>query len=55
MGKQRRTKEEMDTLRGAIYAVAETDRPVSIRHLFYRMVTQNLVEKSDRGYQKGGK
>ena len=26
---RRRTKEEMDTLRGAIYAVAETDRPVS--------------------------
>ena len=29
MGKQRRTQEQMDTLRGAIYAVAETDRPVS--------------------------
>ena len=42
----------MDTLRGAIYAVAETDRPVSVRHIFYRMVTQNLVEKSDRGYQQ---
>ena len=28
------------------------DRPVSIRHIFYRMVTQNLVEKSDRGYQQ---
>ena len=52
MRKQRRTQEEMDTLRGAIYAVAETDRPVSIRHIFYRMVTQNLVEKSDRGYQQ---
>ena len=36
----------METLRSAIYAVAEADRPVSIRHIFYRMVTQNLVEKS---------
>ena len=52
MRKQRRTKEEMDTLRGAIYAVAEADRPVSVRHIFYRMVTQDLVEKSDRGYQQ---
>ena len=23
-----------------------------LRHIFYRMVTQNLVEKSDRGYQQ---
>ena len=52
MGKQRRTQEEMDTLRAAILAVAQVDRPVSIRHIFYRMVTQGLVEKSDRGYQQ---
>ena len=42
----------METLKSAIYAVASTDRPVSIRHIFYRMVTQNLVEKSDKGYQQ---
>ena len=52
MRKQRRTQEQMETLRSAIYAVAEADRPVSIRHIFYRMVTQNLVEKSDHGYQQ---
>ena len=52
MRKQRRTQEEMDTLRGAIYAVAQVDRPVSIRHIFYRMVTQDLVEKSDLAYQR---
>ena len=51
MGKQRRTQEQMETLRSAIYAVAQADRPVSIRHIFYRMVTQNLVEKSNKGYQ----
>ena len=50
--RQRRTQEQMETLRGAIYAVAEADRPVSIRHIFYRMVTQNLVDKSARGYQQ---
>ena len=52
MRKQRRTKEEMETLRSAIYAVAETDRPVSIRHIFYRMVVQGLVEKTAKGYQQ---
>ena len=52
MGKQRRTKEQMETLKSAIYAVASTDRPVSIRHIFYRMVTQNLVEKTNKGYQQ---
>ena len=30
MGKQRRTQEEMDTLRAAILAVAQADRPVSV-------------------------
>ena len=50
--RQRRSPAELIRLRAAIYAVAETDRPVSIRHIFYRMVTQNLVEKSDRGYQQ---
>ena len=52
MRKQRRTQEQMETLRSAIYAVAQADRPVSIRHIFYRMVTQNLVEKSNKGYQQ---
>ena len=52
MAQQRRTQEQMETLRGAIYAVAEADSPVSIRHIFYRMVTQNLVEKSNKGYQQ---
>ena len=42
----------METLHAAIYAVAEADRPVSIRHIFYRMVTQDLVEKSNKGYQQ---
>ena len=50
--RQRRTQEQMETLRGAIYDVAEIDRPVSIRHIFYRMVTQDLVEKANRGYQQ---
>ena len=52
MGKQRRSPEEMKTLRDAIYAVAEADNPVSIRHIFYRMVVLGLVEKSDKGYQQ---
>ena len=42
----------MDTLRAAILAVAQADRPVSVRHLFYRMVTQYLVDKSDLAYQR---
>ena len=51
MTRQRRSPEEMEILRDAIYAVAETDRPVSVRHIFYRMVVLGLVEKSNnRGY-----
>ena len=43
---KRRSPEEMETLKDAMYTVAETDRPVSIRHIFYRMVVQGLVEKA---------
>ena len=39
----------METLRGAIYAVAEVDRPVSIRHIFYRMVTPGPRRKDRPG------
>ena len=52
MSQQRRSPEEMDTLRAAMYTVAETDRPVSIRHIFYRMVVLGLVEKTNKGYQQ---
>ena len=52
MGNKRRSPEEMETLRAAIYAVAEADNPVSIRHIFYRMVVLGLVEKTDKGYQQ---
>ena len=49
---KRRSPEEMDTLRAAIHAVAESDNPVSIRHIYYRMVVQGLVEKTLNGYQQ---
>ena len=46
MGIKRRSPEQMETLKNAIHAVAESDNPVSIRHIFYRMVVQGLVEKA---------
>ena len=48
----RRTREEMDTLRRTIYSIAETDKPVSVRHIFYRAVVLGLVSKDDKGYQQ---
>ena len=36
----------MEILKNAIHAVAESDNPVSIRHIFYRMVVQGLVDKA---------
>ena len=49
MGKQRRTQEQMETLRSAIYAVAQADRPVSIRHIFYAWSLRTLSKSPIRG------
>ncbi len=49
--RRRRTKEEMAAITDAISAVLEMDNPQSVRHVFYRVTSMDLVPKTEAGYQ----
>lgn len=48
---RRRTKREMDSLRGGLYELARDNQPLTIRQLFYRAVAVGLIEKTQREYK----
>ena len=53
---RRSTKAEMDGLRDRIVRIARASRPLSVRNLFYQLLTDDgsgaTVEKSEAAYQK---
>src|SRR5215471_3237471 len=51
-GRQRATKDEVDTRRQRIYEIVGAQQPMTVRQVFYRAVVMNLVEKSEKGYRK---
>ena len=51
-GRRRSTKAETDHIKDAIYDMASADHPVSVRHIFYRVVSAGLVDKTDAGYKQ---
>ncbi|MGW9264937.1 hypothetical protein [Gordonia terrae] len=46
------TKAVKGELRRAIYSIAEAEAPITVRGIFYRVVSRGLVEKSEKGYQR---
>jgi hypothetical protein len=53
--RRRRTQVQVETLENQIFQCLLTDRPQSVRHLFYRMTNPRLaepVEKTDQGYSQ---
>src|SRR5215472_2015650 len=46
----RRTNAELAVIDAAILDVAETEAPVTVRGLFYRVMSRGPVEKSEKGY-----
>lgn len=46
----RRTKSELATLDAAIVTAVQTETPVTVRGVFYRVVSSGDVEKSEKGY-----
>jgi hypothetical protein len=46
----RRTKAEMDVIRHAIVATATAGTGMTIRHLFYKLVSASVVEKTEAEY-----
>ena len=55
----RATKAEMDLLRERIVRLAEASHPLSVRNLFYQLLTDDgsgaMVDKSEAAYQKVGR
>ena len=49
------TPTEKDTLlRASLAIIAEEDGQVTLRHLFYRLVGQGLIDKTESGYKRVG-
>src|SRR5215211_4015668 len=46
----RRTNAELAALHTAIMAVCEVDQPLSVRGVFYRVMSAGAVEKSEKAY-----
>jgi hypothetical protein len=47
----RRTKAELVEIDAAIYEIAEAERPVTVRGLFYRVMSRGLAPKTEAGYR----
>lgn len=48
--RSRRTQSELEELDRAILAVCEIDHPLSVRGVFYRVMSAGAVEKSEKAY-----
>jgi hypothetical protein len=47
----RRTKAEIDDIKAAIVAILKADHPMTVRQVFYRLVVQKVIEKTEAEYQ----
>jgi hypothetical protein len=50
--RSRRSKAEVEQLEEAIYVVAAAEKPCTIRGVFYRVMSQGMVPKSEPGYRQ---
>jgi hypothetical protein len=50
-GRQRRTKAELAEIEAAIFDIAVVEEPVTVRGLFYRVMSRGLVPKTEQGYR----
>ena len=49
--KRRRTKAEMASLRDALYQVLAQENPMTVRQVFYRLVSMGAIEKTEGEYK----
>ena len=49
--RKRRSKAEMDAIRGAIYEVLAEDKPMTVRQVFYRLVSAGVIAKTEAEYK----
>lgn len=48
----RRTAQTMQTIRDALFAVVKEGRPMTVRQVFYQMVSRGVIEKSEAQYHQ---
>ena len=53
--RRRSTQQELGALAIAITQAVEADKPVTLRGVFYRVVSAGAVEKTELGYRKVGR
>lgn len=47
----RRTKADIQKIRDELFAILEEYRPMTVRQLFYRLVTRGAIEKTEAEYK----
>jgi hypothetical protein len=48
----RRTKAEIDTIRGAMYGIVSTNQPMTVRQVFYQLVSDGKIAKTEAEYRQ---
>jgi len=48
--RQRRTKADMETLRNGLYEIANDNKPMTVRQVFYQAVSAGLINKTETEY-----
>ena len=48
--RRRRTRAEIEEIKSAIYGVVASDRPMTVRQVFYRLVVAGAIGKSENEY-----
>jgi hypothetical protein len=49
--RHRRTKAELTAIREAIYQAVAADKPMTVRQVFYRLVSQGVIDKNEQEYK----
>lgn len=46
----RRTRAEIDAIKDTIYSILSADHPMTVRQIFYQLVSRGLIEKNETEY-----
>ena len=47
----RRTRSQVDEIRTGLFTLLEAENPMTVRQVFYRAVSEGLVEKTETEYR----
>jgi len=49
--RKRRTKAEMEQLKGGLFAILQDDHPQTVRGVFYQATVRSLIDKTEADYK----